>query len=166
MCFRNSIELPHSSWIFFFLPAFASLAFSARRKTSHTLGTLAVSSKIQENILKKIKIIYLPIIIISFIVFIHLITYLIDLNRIQKNKPPLLSIPIIYVKDGGTVIYFGFGYQVIYWHFSISKNEDNTEIMGYNVGYEIHNLFNLKYIPFNNYKLEPDKKTVLFFVTE
>lgn len=112
----------------------------------------------------KKKIILIASIIIFFIIIIHLLTYFFDSYQITKNKKPFFSFPLVYIKDGGTTIYFGFGYQVIYWHFLEIIEKEGIEINGYKTGYEIHNLFNLKYIPFYTNDLKPDKETQLKFI--
>jgi hypothetical protein len=103
-------------------------------------------------------------IIILFIITFHLFTFFIDLYQISKNKKPIFVIPLIYVKDGGTTIYFGFGYQVIYWYYLDTIIKNGKEINGYKRGYEIHHLFKLKYIPFITSDFEPDKETQLKFI--
>ena len=113
--------------------------------------------------MKKKNIIIITIIILS-IITLHLLTYLIDINQILKNKRPIFVIPMIYFKDGGTTIYSGFGYQVIYWHYLDTITKDGKEINGYKTGYEIHHLFKLKYIPFFTSDFEPDKETQLKFI--
>ena len=113
----------------------------------------------------KKKNILIIFIIIYFIIAFHLSTYFIDSNQISKDKNPLLAFPLIYFKDGGTTIYFGFGYQVIYWHFLDTIVKEGKEINGYKTGYEMHHLFKLKYIPFFTSNFEPDKETQLKFIT-
>ena len=111
------------------------------------------------------KVLFISIILLFIIVF-HLLTFLIDSYKISKNKRPIFALPSVYIKDGGTTIYFGFGYQVIYWHFLTSIEENNKKIYGYKTGYEIHHLFKLKYIPFFTNNFTPDKKTNLKFITK
>ena len=113
----------------------------------------------------KRKILIIPM-VLFLLITTHLITYKTDQYRISKNKNPLFSVPTVYIKDGGTTIYFGFGYQVIYWHFLSTETIDKKEIKGHETGYEIHNLFDLKYIPFITYDFKPDNNTELIFIAE
>ena len=87
-----------------------------------------------------------------------------DYSYIKKDKNPVCSIPLTFIKDGGSVVYYGFGYQVIYWYFAVELENDNKKVNGYMTGYEIHHLFFLKYIPFIKNNITPDKNVKLKFV--
>jgi hypothetical protein len=101
--------------------------------------------------------------IFMIVILIHIFTFFIDYKKISNNTNPIFSIPLTYFKDGGTTVYYGFGYQVIYWHYLTELNENGNKILGYYTGYEIHHLFKLKYIPFYNKNIKPDKNTKLGF---
>jgi len=59
----------------------------------------------------------IKILIILLLVFsIHELSFLLDKNTIGKGKPPLFALSLIKYKDGGSVVYYGFGYQVLRWH--------------------------------------------------
>lgn len=66
---------------------------------------------------------------------LHFITYSIDSKRVSESRKPIfvvISLPLI--KDGGSAIYYGIGYQVIKWH-KIGTNLDERFI-----GLEIHRI--------------------------
>jgi hypothetical protein len=61
----------------------------------------------------KIKILITLLILIG----LHFITYSIDSKRVSESKKPIfVVISLPFIKDGGTAIYYGIGYQVIKWH--------------------------------------------------
>ena len=79
----------------------------------------------------KIKILIVPLILIT----LHSITYSVDSKRVSESRNPIfaiISLPLI--KDGGSAIYYGIGYQVIRWH----RMEQNPERRL--LGYEIHRI--------------------------
>ncbi len=51
--------------------------------------------------------------IILIIFFLGIITYTIDNARISTGKTPIVSIPLVELKDGGTKEYYGIGYKII-----------------------------------------------------
>ena len=78
------------------------------------------------------------IIIIFFLCglfFDVVITSKIDFNRINKNTNPIFSFPMDYIKDGGTKVYLGMGYQIISWHQLYIKTGNKPAYM---VGTELH----------------------------
>lgn len=97
-------------------------------------------------------------IVVLILLGLHFITYSVDSKMVSASKDPIFSIrskPAI--KDGGSAIYYGFGYQVIRWH----KIEQNTGRRL--LGYEIHRipLFkkfndgpdkNVKYVDYYSHK--------------
>jgi len=91
----------------------------------------------------KIKILITLLILIG----LHLITYSIDSKRVSASKKPIfviISLPLI--KDGGTAIYYGIGYQVIKWHKAGTNSDERS------IGLEI------KRIPFfKSYEDGPDQ---------
>lgn len=79
---------------------------------------------------KKYTYLILVIIIILAIVFLPRITYTIDSSLVEQDKRPIFVIKRVMVKDGGTIVYMGFGYQVIKWNRLTDK--------GAEIGYEIY----------------------------
>jgi hypothetical protein len=53
------------------------------------------------------------LLLILFVVLILISPFLVDYNRAKRDKPPIFAIRTNLYKDGGTSIYFGFGYKVI-----------------------------------------------------
>lgn len=77
-------------------------------------------------------------ILLCLIIIVHRITYTIDKNAINNNcKPKFASEKEVY-KDGGTTVYYGFGYQIIYWNKMDVKKENNLKKYGVMVGVETH----------------------------
>lgn len=50
-------------------------------------------------------------------------TYMIDSNLVEDNKKPIFIFHTTCLNDGGTQIYYGFGYQIINWNI-IGENEN------------------------------------------
>lgn len=48
---------------------------------------------------------------------IHFATFAVDSRKVSEAKQPLFVIRALpAIKDGGSAIYYGLGYQVIRWH--------------------------------------------------
>ena len=77
-----------------------------------------------------------------FIVFLFSIIallasfYVIDLNRVDNEEPPIFAIPILSLKDGGTIYKIGIGYGVFEWSRITTIVENGIEVNGNLVGYE------------------------------
>ncbi len=80
--------------------------------------------------MKKYKKLISFIISIIIIVFFPLITYRIDSKLVSKDKRPIFVIRTALLKDGGTTIFKGVGYQVIKWN--------RMTVTGTEFGYEIY----------------------------
>ncbi|MGL4107170.1 hypothetical protein [Clostridium sp. LP20] len=66
--------------------------------------------------IKKYKGIISSIILVIAILIVSQVTYTIDKRLIEENKEPKFVIKTDMVKDGGTTIYKGLGYQVVRWN--------------------------------------------------
>ena len=76
---------------------------------------------------------------ITFILLlcIHFTTFAIDSKLVSQAKQPLFVIRALpAIKDGGSAIYYGLGYQVIKWH----KMESDKRLLAY----EIHKIPSFK----------------------
>jgi len=79
----------------------------------------------------KIKIFKVLLILIG----LHFITYSIDSIRVSESRKPIfVIISLPFIKDGGSAIYYGIGYQVIKWH---KFDENSQERL---LGFEIHRI--------------------------
>lgn len=76
--------------------------------------------------------------VIVLITLIHFITYTIDKSLIVRDSDPWFCIETMALKDGGTKMYYGLGYQIIKWNYLSEKNVDGKEIYGVEHGFEIH----------------------------
>ncbi len=74
-----------------------------------------------------------------------------DYRLVKKNESPIFCMPISHIKDGGTIIYAGLGYQIIDWHQLIYQNE----IASYKVGVEIRYFPFFKYWGFLSHNITP-----------
>jgi hypothetical protein len=74
------------------------------------------------------------IIIIGILILTAIVTSKIDYNQILKGNKPLFSFSIGYLKDGGTEVFLGLGYQLISWHQLESRVNNKT---GYLIGTEL-----------------------------
>lgn len=72
------------------------------------------------------KVLKTIIIIFLIIIFVGVIFFVIDFNKVIKNERPIFCIPYKDVNDGGTVIYLGIGYKVI--DYNIINGYDEIEI--------------------------------------
>lgn len=88
----------------------------------------------KERIIMKKKVLA----IFSIFIFCSVIFLNVDYNRLKSNKSPIFSIELNCFKDGGTISYLGFGYQLINWQQLSTLNGKS----GYVVGVE------LLYFPF------------------
>lgn len=105
----------------------------------------------------KIKILIILLILIS----LHFITYSIDLKRVSDSKKPIfVVISLPFIKDGGTAIYYGIGYQVIKWHKPGNNSDERS------IGLEINRIPffkcyedgpdpNIKYVNYYDYRKIP-----------
>lgn len=79
----------------------------------------------------KIKILIVLLILIG----LHFITYSIDSKRVSESRKPIfVIISLPFIKDGGSAIYYGIGYQVIKWHKSDANSDERF------LGFEIHRI--------------------------
>ena len=62
--------------------------------------------------------------------------YITDLNRVDNEESPIFAIPILYLKDGGTIYRIGIGYGVFEWSRKTTIIDNGKEISGNLVGYE------------------------------
>ena len=62
-------------------------------------------------------------------------------------------------KDWGTIIYYGFGYQIISWHKMNVKKENDLEKYGFLIGVETH-----RFPFYNNYEKGGQPQGQLNFV--
>ena len=77
-----------------------------------------------------IRLVCILIAVIVLFLLLSGITYSIDHHRANNGQRPLFAIAQ-HCDDGGTAVYYGLGYQIIFWH---RMAEDS----GYMVGTEIH----------------------------
>lgn len=77
-------------------------------------------------------------ILLCLIITVHQITYTIDKNAINNGNEPKFTMKHDTYKDGGTTIYYGFGYQIISWHKMGVKKENSLEKFGFLIGVETH----------------------------
>lgn len=60
---------------------------------------------------------------------IHEITFVLDRNAIEKGNKPSFALNLVRYKDGGSVVYYGLGYQVLRWHeMSLGERKIAQEI--------------------------------------
>jgi hypothetical protein len=76
------------------------------------------------------------VVVLLSIVTLFASFYIIDFNRVDNEEPPIFAIPILYLKDGGTVYKIGFGYGVFEWSKMTTIVENGIEVNGNLVGYE------------------------------
>jgi hypothetical protein len=100
-------------------------------------------------------------VILLLLILISIITSRIDYSRLSNGNKPLFSLAIAHFKDGGTVAFIGFGYQLISWH-QIAINDQIKK--GYLVGTELFYFPLFKYWPLITYDFDPDIK--LKFIQE
>lgn len=96
-------------------------------------------------------------IIVIFLCCMHFAIFAFDSRLVSEAKQPLfVIIAPPFIKDGGSAIYYGFGYQVIRWH----KVEEPDKRF---IAYEIHRIPyfktfykgpepNLKYVDYSPHK--------------
>ena len=65
----------------------------------------------------------------------------VDSFMVHAGNKPIFCIPIYY-QDGGTVSYYGLGYQFIYWNSL--KTYDQGKTHGHLVGVEANYLFGIR----------------------
>ena len=103
----------------------------------------------------KLKIVIILSIIIFLLFIVSISTYLIDSHRIENNQPPIFILHTNRYDDGGTISYFGFGYQLIKWKRSASE-DDYSKGIEFLVGIEKHYLFGIRgYVDEPQVELEP-----------
>ena len=73
--------------------------------------------------------------IIGVIVILGIIFFVVDYNRVQKQKKPIFCIqnPAGIMNDGGTIEYFGLGYKVI--DFNTLAGFDDIKIGTWSMDY-------------------------------
>jgi hypothetical protein len=71
------------------------------------------------------------IIIVTIAIVLFLSFFITDYVRTVNNQSPVFSIPILRLKDGGSIEYFGLGYKVIKYVFI---QEDGTKEETYKIG--------------------------------
>jgi hypothetical protein len=76
--------------------------------------------------------------IIAVLSLLHCITYSIDKTLIGKDSDPWLCKKTVSLKDGGTKVYYGLGYQIIKWNKISTKIVSGEYIHGVEHGFEIH----------------------------
>jgi hypothetical protein len=79
------------------------------------------------------------IIIVSITIVLFLSFFITDYVRTVNNQSPVFSIPILRLKDGGSIEYFGLGYKVIKY---VLIKEGGTKEETYKIG--------TWFMPFNN----------------
>ena len=92
--------------------------------------------------MKKYKSIALLFLIVISIIAIHFITYERDYKTVISGGSPIFILRETRVKDGGTIIYYGLGYQIIKWKQFYIDKINNKE--GYKVGIEIYKFPNYR----------------------
>ena len=76
------------------------------------------------------------LIVMLILIVLHFLTYLIDSKRVSESRKPIfVIISLPFIKDGGSAIYYGLGYQVIKWHKWEAANPDERLL-----GFEIHRI--------------------------
>jgi hypothetical protein len=98
------------------------------------------------------------------LIVLHFITYSIDSKRVSESKKPIFVVISLHlIKDGGSQLYYGIGYQVIKWH----KNGTNSDERS--IGLEINRIPffksyedgpdpNIKYVNYYDYRKIPRPK--------
>jgi hypothetical protein len=79
-----------------------------------------------------------------------MIFYTVDASRAAQSKTPIFTFIVWTVKDGGTKVYSGFGYNIRKWHKISSKQIDGKEVRGFLTGYAVTSIY--KYADFNDEK--------------
>ncbi|MGH4122616.1 MAG: hypothetical protein ACREV6_06770 [Clostridium sp.] len=76
------------------------------------------------------------LIVLLILMGLHFITYSIDSKRVSESRKPIfVIISLPFIKDGGSAIYYGIGYQVIKWHKQGDVNLDERFL-----GFEINRI--------------------------
>lgn len=74
------------------------------------------------------------LIVVLILIVLHFITYSIDSKKVSEARKPIFVIRALpTIKDGGSAIYYGLGYQVIRWHMMESPDKRL-------LAYEIHRI--------------------------
>lgn len=76
--------------------------------------------------------------IVVILPLLHCITYSIDKTLIGKDSDPWFCKKTVGLKDGGTKVYYGLGYQIIKWNKIKIKTVNGEYIHGVEHGFEIH----------------------------
>ncbi len=99
----------------------------------------------------KFIVIFSIIVVVSGFIFFN-----IDKSRIENNNKPIFALPLVSFKDGGSILHYGIGYQIMFWHKLDQREEDEKIINGYSIGYEIWSIFNSKFTLFNKNLQSPE----------
>lgn len=84
--------------------------------------------------------VFFVILISAVIVFVSFsVTYTIDHQRIRENHTPFFVYYKSDINDGGTIVFFGFGYHIVKWHRLIENSDYETGNGDYVCGWDIHN---------------------------
>ena len=63
---------------------------------------------------------------ISLVILLGIVCFIIDFNRTQINLEPLFVIHTLYAQDGGSAVYYCFGYKVIkYVNYDFPQRKSN-----------------------------------------
>jgi hypothetical protein len=87
---------------------------------------------------RKLKHFIYLLIVVFIVVFIHGFTYSFDKTLVENDSQPILCVNIGGVKDNGTRVYYGFGYQIVEWNLKSTQIIDGQEVSGISYGYEVH----------------------------
>ena len=103
--------------------------------------------KKERSIIKPLTITFSVIVLIVLLMIgFSVLTYNINVSRLNNGEAPLFVYHANGVTDGGTVIYHGFGYHIIKWHSFIenttlegfdprkSANKDTVYVCGWDIG--------------------------------
>jgi hypothetical protein len=90
------------------------------------------------KIIKKYKLIIIGLFVI---VLLAIIFYAVDATRATQSKVPIFTFIIWTVKDGGSRVYTGLGYNVRIWHKIYSKQIAGKEVRGFLTGYTVTSIY-------------------------
>ena len=77
--------------------------------------------------MKSKKIIIKTLIVLLLVLSIHEITFVFDTNAIGKGNRSSFALDLVRYKDGGSVEYYGLGYQVLRWHQMLASKRKIAE---------------------------------------
>lgn len=73
----------------------------------------------------------IALVVLEAFIIIALVFFIIDYIRVQKQEKPLFCIKVANYKDGGTKVYYGFGYKVIDFHKILESSPNSNEMHYY-----------------------------------